>query len=62
MADPRFLNEFLAALDHPLNRRLVTTFRDLARSDAGASSASLRQEMDNIFEAIKDALPQPDGA
>jgi hypothetical protein len=58
MADPSFLDDFLAAETDELRRRLVAAYRDLVRGTAGGDAAELlRQEMGNIFEAIKDAPP-----
>jgi hypothetical protein len=63
MADPRFLDDFLAAQTDELNRRMVEAYRGLIRGGTGTDPAELlRQEMANIFEAIKDAPPQSEGA
>jgi hypothetical protein len=58
MADPRFLDDLLAAETDELRRRMVAAYRDLVRGTARGDAAELlRQEMVNIFEAMKDAPP-----
>jgi hypothetical protein len=66
MADPRFLDEFIASqTDDPLSRRLVEIYRDMVRGhDVVVSDypARLRQAMDRIFEEDINALSRPDGS
>jgi hypothetical protein len=50
MTDPTHLNDLIAAMSHPLSRKLVETFRDSCR-DSSVAKTDYVQRLKNEMEA-----------
>ena len=56
MTDPTHLNELIAAMSHPLSRKLVETFRDSSR-DPSVARTDYVQRLKNEMEAALQESP-----